>query len=300
MSVDPGVVACSAAAAALAAVLTLCGCAAAERTEALGPDGAAAGGGHLMLIGGGAKPAEAMAGFVAVAGGAGARIVVLPMASGDSRNTGAYYVDLFAEHGVSGVQVIHIDDRRDALRRVHVDAVAAADGVWFSGGDQNRIAARVVDTPLHGALRQVLRRGGVIGGTSAGTACQSEVMITGEGDATDVRRGAVATTRGLGLWEGVIVDQHFLARQRQRRLLSLVLEHPRELGIGIDEGTAAWVRPDGTMQVIGASQIIVYDAHEATIFEEPDGRMRAEGLREHALSAGDELDLPTRQPRPGH
>jgi cyanophycinase len=282
--------------AALAAMLI--GCAGADLTEPLRPDGAApGGGGHLVLIGGGAKPAEAMARFVAVAGGPDARIVVLPMASGDSRDTGAYYVELFAEHGATEVQVIHIDDRRDALRRVHVDAVAAADGVWFSGGDQNRIAARVVDTPLHEALRQVLRRGGAIGGTSAGTACQSEVMLTGAGDFSEVRRGAVETTRGLGLWEGVIVDQHFLARQRQARLLSVVLEHPRELGVGIDEGTAAWVRPDGSMQVLGASQIILYDARRATIVDEPDGRMRAEGLREHALSPGDEFDLGARRRR---
>ena len=63
----------------------------------------------------------------------------------------------------------------------------------------------------------------------------SRVMLTGEGDFTVVRGGNVEVKEGLGYVTEAILDQHFVARQRQNRLISVVLEHPELPGIGVDE-----------------------------------------------------------------
>jgi cyanophycinase len=82
----------------------------------------------------------------------------------------------------------------------------------------------------------------------------SRVMITG-----DERRPVskdeswqlieadnVVTSEGLGFLDDAVVDQHFVRRRRHNRLISLVLEQPKLLGIAIDEATAVWVKPDRT------------------------------------------------------
>jgi cyanophycinase len=101
--------------------------------------------------------------------------------------------------------------------------------------------------------------GVVFGGTSAGTAIMSAIMITGEGDLTVIDGARVEVRAGLGLLPGVIVDQHFVKRQRENRLFGLVLRHPGERGIGIDEDTALLVRGrEG--EVVGRGPVVVVDA----------------------------------------
>lgn len=251
---------------------------------------AGAPGGHLLLLGGGNKPHAFVERFLALAGGAQARIVVLPLASEDSRGAGGDYLRLFAGWGVKDVDVIHIDDRRDAMRREYAARVRHATGVMFSGGDQRRISGRLVDTPLLEALREMKARGGVVAGTSAGTACQSALMLVGEGAENVIRGNTVGLSRGLGLFPGVILYSHFVARRRSERLISVVLEHPDQIGVGVDEGTAIWARADGLWEVLGDGWVVVYDARAAEITRLPDGRLGAQGLREAVLVAGQTFD----------
>ncbi|MCB9635785.1 MAG: cyanophycinase [Sandaracinus sp.] len=247
-----------------------------------------ASGGHLLLVGGGSRPDDVMRLFVELGGGADGRILVLPMASADE-DTGAFYEDELREHGAVHVETLQVADRRDAMRPSALDAMNRATAVWFSGGDQSRIASRLVDTPLLEALVALRARGGVIGGTSAGTACQSDPMLVGAGDEEVLERGNIGTTRGLGLFEGVVVDQHFVARRRQNRLLSVVLEHPTKIGLGIDEATAVWAKPDGTIEVLGEGPVFVFDAREARVAE---GRvLGAANLRTAVLVPGQRYDL---------
>ena len=93
-------------------------------------------------------------------------------------------------------------------------------------------------------------------------------MFTGDADLKSVAAGATITAPGLGLWPDVIVDQHFLTRQRGNRLISAVLDHPALVGVGIDEGTAVIVR--GTaIEAIGKSAVIVIDPRHATVAPSP-------------------------------
>ncbi len=254
--------------------------------------------GHLVLIGGGEKPPEVMRKFVELAGGPSAPIVAIPTASSEP-DTGAYYVKLFREeYGCTNVVSLDIHSPADARRPDYVELASRAGGIFFGGGDQVRILTAFARSPVLAAIRAAFARGAVIGGTSAGTACQSPLMITGEGDFSAIRSRSVELWDGLGFFGGVVVDQHFIARQRQNRLISVILEHPEYRGVGIDEDTAAWVRPDGTFEVLGRSSVMVVDASAAKLGRQPrdagqDG-LGVHGLKVHVLLPGEVFDLKTR------
>ena len=259
---------------------------------------AAAPRGHLVLIGGGEKPRAAMAKFVELAGGPEAPLVVIPTASSEA-DAGQSYLDLFTkEHGCTAVTVLGIKTREDAERSDYAAGAARARGIFFTGGVQDRITTALLGTATGEAIASAFENGAVVGGHSAGTACQSALMITGEGDFTVVRAGAVELKPGLGFLRGAIVDQHFIARQRSNRLLAVILEHPDLLGVGVDEDTAIWVRPDDTFEVIGASSVVVVDAHGAAVsrhlVEGGKDTLGVHDLRVHVLLAGERFDLARR------
>lgn len=256
--------------------------------------------GHLILIGGGERPVAAMHKFVELAGGPAALILLLPTASEDPAYLQALLKSFTHDYGCTNVKLLNVRTPPDALRQDYIRLVEKAGGIFFSGGDQTRILRALNNSPLLSAIAQAYARGAVIGGTSAGTACMSELMITGEGNFDVVRPKAVELWPGLGLMPGVILDQHHLARRRFNRLLTVVLEHPQLLGVGIDEDTAVWVKPDGTLEVLGASSVLVIDAMHAsprqmTLGQEQEKVFSASPLTLHVLSAGDRFDLSRRQ-----
>ena len=191
-------------------------------------------------------------------------------------------------------------DTEEAARRL--DGVT---GVWFGGGDQARLTAVLLHTRVEAAIRELYRKGAVVGGTSAGAAAVSTPMLTGEErrpggdrppakDSNDaymtIARGNVVTAEGFGLLPGAIVDQHFVRRRRNNRLLSLVLENPALVGVGIDESTALEVGPDGPWRVLGASVAVVYDARKARITPAGAARLGAADVKLHVLPAGATFD----------
>ncbi len=254
--------------------------------------------GHLVLIGGGEKPPEAMRKFVELAGGPTAPIVAIPTASKEP-DIVEYYLKLFKEdYGCANVAVLDIKSKADAMRPDYAEAAGKAGGIFFSGGDQIRITSALLGTPVGAAIADAFARGAVVGGTSAGTACQSDPMITGEGNFEVIRARSVELWRGLGLFRGVVVDQHFIARQRSNRLISVILEHPDLLGVGVDEDTAIWVRPNDTFEVIGKSCVTVLDAKGARVTRQPVETgldpLGVHGMRVHVLLAGEQFDLKAR------
>ncbi len=269
------------------AILVVCGVFAAQAPR-----------GHLVLIGGGEKPAEAMRKFVELAGGPQALIVAIPTASKEP-DTGSYYVKLFKEeYGCANVSSLEIKSKADAMRPDYAELAGKAGGVFFGGGDQIRITNALLGTPVGRAIADAFARGAVIGGTSAGTACQSDPMITGEGDFKVIRTNSVELWQGLGFFRGVVVDQHFIARERCNRLISVILEHPELLGVGVDEDTAVWVRPDGTFQVMGKSCVMVLDAKGAEVSRQPvetgQDLLGVHGMRVQILLPGESFDLARR------
>jgi cyanophycinase len=138
--------------------------------------------------------------------------------------------------------------------------LSRATGVFFTGGDQARIMDVLADRELLAAVKARFAAGAVFGGTSAGAAVMSARMITGEGDFTVIDGDEVEQRPGLGFVEGVIVDQHFVKRQRENRLFGLVLKHPEERGVGIDEDTALLVTGGRYAEVVGRGPVVLVDA----------------------------------------
>jgi cyanophycinase len=146
------------------------------------------------------------------------------------------------------VQLLHTRSREEANAPEFLRPLEEATGVWLAGGNQSRLAASYVDTEVERALKDLLERGGVIGGTSAGAAIMTRIMITGG-------RSLATQGRGFDLLPGSVVDQHFLKRNRLGRLLGLLAEHPRLVGFGIDEGTALVFQGD-RLSVLGDSYVV--------------------------------------------
>ena len=107
-----------------------------------------------------------------------------------------------------------------------------------------------------------------------------------------IAREDVITADGFGLLPGAIVDQHFVRRRRHNRLLSLVLEHPDLVGVGIDESTALEVPPEGPWRGLGASVAVVYDARASKITA-AGKTLGASDVRLSVLPAGATYDLAT-------
>ena len=264
--------------------------------------------GHLMIVGGGPRPASMREQFVALAGGAGrARIVVLPMASADAADAGEGEVRALQRLGVTDARSIVLT-REQAMDPASARLLDGVTGVWFPGGVQSRLTGVLRGTPVERALHERYRAGAIIGGTSAGAAVMTTPMLTGSerrpggarplaADSRDanvtIDRDNVVTEPGFALLPGAIVDQHFVRRRRHNRLISLVLENPALVGLGIDESTALLVSPDGRWRVIGESVVVVYDAREASVTQPGAPALGAAGLRMHVLPAGAVFDPAT-------
>jgi cyanophycinase len=184
-----------------------------------------------------------------LAGGPKARLVVIPTASGSADELdAAKYVQAWRERGAAAVTVLHTRSRETANNHDFCQPLAEATGVWFGGGDQSKLTAAYRGTAVEAALHGLLRRGGVIGGTSAGAAVMSGPMIAG---------GYIPAKleQGFGFLPGGIVDQHFLKRDRMNRLLDVLSKNPGWFGMGIDEGTAVIVE-GRTLTVVGQSYAV--------------------------------------------
>jgi cyanophycinase len=241
--------------------------------------------GPLVAVGGGDTNAAIVARALQLAGGRNAVVAVLPQSS-ELPDAGDSSVEMWKQAGAREASTVSFDDRAAARR-----AIEAATLIWMPDGDQNRFMKAIIGTGLDELIRARHAAGAVVGGTSAGAAVLSAVMMTGEADLKSVNAGTTIIAPGLGLWPDVIVDQHFLTRQRSSRLISAVLDHPRLVGVGIDEGTAVIVR--GTqLEAIGKSAVIVIDPRRARVARASGSPVAAgTGLAFHVLRAGMMLDL---------
>lgn len=208
--------------------------------------------GSLVIVGGGGTPDSVRRKFIELAGGKEkAKIVVIPTASESADATGAEleeFLDPWRKQGTASVVLVHTRSRERADDPEFSRPIDEATGVWFSGGDQSRITAAYLGTRTEQAFRGVLARGGVVGGTSAGAAVMSRVMITGGGEKATVGVG-------LGFIPGAVCDQHALRRSRVNRLLGVLADHPNLIGIAVDEATALVVQ-SGAWRVMGDSYVL--------------------------------------------
>ncbi|MCC6929362.1 MAG: cyanophycinase [Gemmatimonadaceae bacterium] len=282
----------------LALVLALA-VAVAPPARMLGAQGDGAPRGALFIVGGGPQPQALVEEFVRLAGGAGrARVVVFAMASASGQSSGEEKARALRAMGVDAENIWI--DRGGADDSAVVRRVRQATGIWFGGGDQSRLTAALAGSATAQAIAERYREGAVVGGTSAGAAVMSAVMITGEerhpgGVRPDtalafgvLMRDNVVTADGFSLISNAIIDQHFVRRRRHNRLISLVLERAPHLGVGIDESTALVVEAGGGWRVLGESVAVIYDARRAEVTA--GGTLGASGVTMHVLPSGSRFE----------
>ncbi len=229
--------------------------------------------GSLVICGGGELHASLFAEFLERAGGDEAHLVVIPTASRKPEKLDPETIRAtWRVRGARSLAVLHTRSRKEANRESFVAPLKRATGVWLGGGVQSRLADAYVGTAVERELYALHARGGVIGGTSAGAAIQSRTMITGGNP--DAKIGL-----GFDLLRGSVIDQHFLKRNRKRRLTGVLRNHPGLVGFGIDEGTALIVT-GRRLRVLGESTVTVIFA--------PFG---SQAVTEIELESGDTADL---------
>lgn len=227
--------------------------------------------GALVLVGGGGTPKAVVQKAIALSGGEDCDVLIVPQAS-LRPEAGKASAKMFRDAGARNVRVFQpaASGGESSSRPTEADAaqLAEADLIWMPGGDQNRLMRRLEAAGVVETIRERHRDGAVVGGTSAGAAVASQQMLTGEAMLDGVVRGGTTLADGLGVWPGVIVDQHFQKRRRFNRLLSAVLDHPDCIGIGIDERTAVIVR-GLQCEVMGDGSVVLIDARRADVRAEP-------------------------------
>ena len=170
--------------------------------------------GSLVIAGGGKLPDAITQQFIELGGGEKAKLVIVPTAGSDADDPEKHDSILkpWREWKVESVTLVHTRDRATADSDEFLEPLRMATAVWFTGGSQTRIAEAYVGTKFEEALNAVLRNGGVVGGSSAGAAIQSRLMIASGNPISELKQG-------FDLLPGGVIDQHFLKLKRQPRLI---------------------------------------------------------------------------------
>lgn len=250
--------------------------------------------GTLLIIGGAASDIFYQK-FMELVGGPDEPIVVIPTAESDEDYDEAYlenYKQSFIKRGFTRVTVLHTRNPQQANTALFLKPLVEAKGVWFSGGRQWRHADSYLNTRTHQAFNSVLKRGGVIAGSSAGATIQGSYLARGDTKANTIMMGD--HEEGLNFLTNVAIDQHLLARNRQFDMFEILDNKPELLGIGLDENTGIIVHGD-TFKVFGESYVAIYDgtrwsAERDTIYQLPKGSREL-----YFLKQGNEYDLKNRK-----
>ena len=213
--------------------------------------------GSLIIIGGGAIPDTIYSIFAKKIGGKDQPIVYIPTATKDEQwiQQGKHLLK-FSDRGFTNLKTLHTRDRAATSTTAMLQSIKDAKGIFLGGGDQEILADIYGDTPIHTALIDLLKRGGVIMGTSAGATIMGSLLIGGDHRKTP----HIPTTfkSGFAFMKQTAIDQHVLVRNRQFDLVPVLEKNPDHLGIALDEATAAVVEGD-SIGVAGNSYMLIFD-----------------------------------------
>ena len=209
----------------------------------------------LLLVGGGDWDESALRWFGERAGHG--HIVVISASGG--REPGD---ELYREiGGLASVETIEFHSRRAAFDRHVLSLLRHADGIFIAGGDQANYVRFWKDTPVARLLDEHLSAGKPLGGTSAGLAILGSAAYGAMDGGSLKSAQALADPAGpavtivrnflhVPFLSHVITNSHFTARNRLGRLIAFVARvhsttDPDAVGLGIDEGSALAVDPEG-------------------------------------------------------
>ena len=257
--------------------------------------------GYIIPIGGAEEKLnnpEILDRFVDICGGKTSRISIIPTAS-ELDDTGRNYEKLFRRLGVRHAKVLPFLTRNDCQTSEYLDYIDKSDGVFMTGGNQLRLSTTLGGTEVATRIRRRNAAGMHVAGTSAGAAFLPEHMIAGGDEGSTPSPDKVTMAPGLGLTNKFIIDQHFRQRDRLGRLLTALAYNPFAVGIGLDEDTAAFIRPGDDFEVVGSGGITVIDPTDLS-YSSMDRARRGEpvslvGVKLHILISGGRFEIKSRQ-----
>jgi cyanophycinase len=257
--------------------------------------------GYIVPIGGGEEKfqnPEILDRFVDICGGTTAHISIIPTAS-ELEDTDRNYEKLFRKLGVRHARVLNMLTRQDCKSQEFLDYIEGSQGVFLTGGNQLRLSTTLGGTPVAQMIRRRNAAGMHVAGTSAGAAFMPEHMIAGGIEGSTPRPDMVTMAPGLGLTNAFIIDQHFRERDRLGRLLTALAYNPFAVGIGLDEDTAAFIKPGDRLDVVGSGGITIIDPTHLS-YSSMDRAKRGEpvsliGVKLHILIAGGRFEIASRE-----
>lgn len=258
-----------------------------QTNETVGPEN-----GHLVIVGGNLQSESIYQRIISLAGGYDASIVVVPTAGGEpSYNESFSTAVTFRTLGATNVTVLHTYDPAVADTDDFVAPLKTANAVFFGGGRQWRLVDAYAGTKTETAFNEVLDRGGVISGSSAGASIIGSFLSRGDTSGNDILVGDHIV--GFGYLKNAAIDQHVLVRNRHFDMFQILEVQPELLGIAIDEDTAVVVHGNDA-EIIGSTYALIYDGG----FWSRDGSGGKYDLPEKKfffLKAGDRYDLAERK-----
>ena len=292
--------------------------------------------GTVMLIGGGTASSDEnhedlFSAMLEASGGQKPRLAILSSSRMDAMTVYDHFYfqdpefgsfeDNYTKLGFEPVFIPLAIDNADKIMNdpYWVSVLASCQGVYLQGGDQYKHVKSLLNEDgspslMLNALQDILNRGGLVAGTSAGMAAMGdyaygygyalEALTHNEIELMSVKdipheESLVSklpdnniATPGIGLiGDEILVDSHFDRRGRLGRLLVAMRDTEKTIGIGVDEGTGLSIQNEiGT--VIGHQGVFVIDASQAVYG--PPGKERlflAEGIKLHYLTKGDRYDF---------
>lgn len=207
--------------------------------------------GTLIIAGGGSKDETIRNAFLDALQqiNKNPRVALIPSARDDEDIHSEFYDNHWIRKAGVTMRVLHTRTPEEANAPHFVETLEGLDGVWMSGGKQQRLEV-YSGTLARQKMFELLKKGGVLGGISAGAAALSPQMISSGIDVPEIRNG-------LGLIKNAVIDQHFSERNRENRLLAAMKKIGDVRGIGIDENTALVVRGE-IAEVIGLNKVHIY------------------------------------------
>jgi cyanophycinase len=236
--------------------------------------------GWLIIHGGGETDAVKKR-FVKLAGGPEAYFVLIPTAKSDEEMLAGGFLQGKGQGwakswGIKHLTMLHTRDKVRANSEYFITTLRNASGVWIMGGRQWRLADAYLDTAVEREIKELVARGGVLGGSSAGATIQGSFLVRGDPKSSEIVMSP-SHERGFGLLSSSAIDQHVNTRGREHDLVKVIKKHPELLGVGIDEG--AWIEVHGNSLTAFEGQVAIYDA------------VRYGGNSYGFLSPGEKLDL---------
>jgi cyanophycinase len=275
--------------------------------------------GSLVIVGGALRTDNSLIWntIIQQAGGKGAKIAVIPAASGNPDRSGNAAVDTLNKYGAKAFLVplsvkYKNQDGNTNFHEIAQDPywtkqVGEATGVFFTGGDQAKITQVLVQNngPQSEMLKQIwgmYQRGGVIAGTSAGAAIMSTTMFNDAKAPLPTLKLGVSDGKeianGLGFIGGdVFIDQHLIIRGRFARMLPVMLKKGYQLGLGIDENTALLVTEQNKIKIIGYKGAILLDTSQAKT-DATISEFNIDNVQINYLDNGDQFELRTKKITP--